>query len=232
MTTCGVTGQLALAIESLFHLARMKDDPQAYQFASWEDVEAQASALMYWELTLVPGICQTEEYARGLFEMWRHTPEKVEELTAKRVKRRDILTRPEAPDVVIVIWERALYTLVGSPEVMVAQLGLLLDLADLPNVYVHIVPAGVRAGMGMAGPVWLASSDTGEAVMMEAASESPVSEEASKVKLGRTILNSVRASAKDDADSRALITEAMETWKARTGASPVTAAAPPGTASN
>lgn len=229
---CSVSGQLAIAIESIFHLARMKDDPQGYQFDSWEDVEEQATSLMFWELTLVPGIAQTEDYARSLFEMWRNTPERVNELTARRVKRRDVLTRPEAPDVVIVLWERVLYTLVGTPEIMVAQLEQLIELSNLPNVYLHVLPASVRAGMGTTGPVWLASSDMGEAVVMEGASESAVSEDVSKLKLGRTILNSVRASAKDEAESRVRIMEAIETWKAQAGGSPPTAVVLGGTASS
>lgn len=229
---CGVTGQLALAIESMYHLARMKDDPQAAQAASWEEIEEQARSLMYWELTLIPGIAQTEDYARGLFEMWRHSPDKVAELTARRMKRQAVLAKPDAPDVVIVIWERVLHTLVGSPETMAAQLKLLLEISALPNVFVNVLPAGVRAGMGMAGPVSIASTDTGEAVVMEAAYEGPVMEDSSLVKLAEAILNTVRASAKDDEDSRTLITEAMETWKARAGGSPATAAIHPGTASN
>lgn len=230
MDACGVKGQLAIACESMYYLARLKDDPQAYQASSWEETEEQARSLLYWELTLVPGVAQTEDYARALFEMWRNSPDKVAELTARRINRQQVLTKPDAPDVVMVIWERALHTLVGSPEIMVDQLGSLLELSDLPNVYIHILPAGVRAGMGMAGPVSIADTDTGEAAVMEAAYESPVMTDASLVKLANAILNSVRASAKDVEGSKMIITEAMETWKARTaGGSPATAGTQPGT---
>lgn len=221
---CGVTGQLAEVLQTMYHLARVKDDPQAYQAAPWEEIEGQARWLMYWELTLVPGLLQTEDYARHLFLGWRNSAEKVKELTGRRLKRRAVLTKDDAPDVVVVIWERALYTLVGSPEVMAAQLDLLLELSDLPNVFVHILPAGAPAGMGMAGPVSIAVTDAGEAVLMEGPDESAVASDTAKVKLAESIFNSVRALVKDAGDSRTIITEAMETWKERAGASPRTAA--------
>lgn len=227
---CGVKGQLLLAIENMLHLARMRDDPQAYQAMTWEEVEEKARMLMYWELTAIPGITQTEDYARSLFMMWRNTPEKVEELTARRLRRRDILAKPDAPDVVIIIWERALYTPVGTPETMLAQIDLLLELSQMPNVYVQILAAGDRPGMGMAGPVSIAHTDTGEAVVMEAASESPVATEASQVRLAEAIFNDVRASAKNSADSLVIITEAKQTWMERAGASPASAVTPRATA--
>jgi hypothetical protein len=148
----------------------------------------------------------------------------VKELTERRLKRRAVLTKPDAPDVVMVIWERALYTLVGSPEIMVAQLDLLLELSDLPNVFVHILPAGAQAGMGMAGPVSIAVTETGESVLMEGPYESTVTSDAARVKLAEAIFNSVRALVKDAGDSRTIITEAMETWKERAGVSPRSAA--------
>lgn len=234
MDACGVKGQLALAIESMYHLARMKDDPQAYEGASWEALEEQAQQLMYWELTLVPGPAQTEDYARSLFTRWRHSPEKVEELTARRVKRQSVLTRTDAPEVVMVIWERALHTFVGSAEIMAAQLERLLELSELPNVYLQVLPSGALAGMGMAGPVSIASGEAGDAVVMEAASENAVMGDMPHVRQATATFNSVRLDALNGSESKAIITEAMTEWKARTqpGASPATAATRPGTASS
>lgn len=230
--TCGVTGQLALAIESMWHLARLKDDPQAYQAMSWEEFEEQAQSLDYWELTIIPGMIQTEDYAQSLFMTWRHSPEKVKELTARRIKRRSVLTRPDPPDVAVVIWEHALHNLVGSPGIMVAQLSLLLEFSELPHVYIHVLPAVAPAGMGMAGPVSVASTEAGEVVQMEGPAESEVTKDVSQVKLAKAIFNNVRASAKDIGDSRMIILEAVETWKARAGASPATAVPPRETASS
>lgn len=232
MDVCGVKGQLALSIEGMYHLARMRDDPQAYQASSWEETETEAHTLSYWEPTLVPGLAQTEDYARSLFTIWRHPPEKVEELTARRLNRQAILTGSGAPDVVMVIWERVLSTLVGSPAIMAAQLQFLLELSELPNVYVHVVPARLKAGMGVAGPASVAVTDAGEAVTMEAASESEVTRVASQVAVARAIFNNVRASAESDESSRTIITEAIETWKTLAGESRPTPGTLPGTASS
>lgn len=234
MDACGVKGQLALAIESMYHLARMKDDPQAYEASSWEALEEQAQQLMYWELTLIPGPAQTEDYARSLFTAWRHPAEKIEELTDRRVRRQSVLTRAGAPETVMVIWERALHTFVGSAEIMAAQLARLLELAELPNVYIHILPGGVRAGLGMSGPVGIASGDAGDSVVMEMSSESTVVGDVSHVRQAMATFNSVRADALSRSESKAIITEAMEEWKAKAqpGASPATAAPRPGTASS
>jgi transcriptional regulator with XRE-family HTH domain len=230
LLACEVTGQLALVLEDMHRLARMKDDLQAYQVASWEEIEEQARTLMYWEVTLVPGIAQTEDYARSLFMAWRHTPEKVEELAARRIARRNILTSPEAPDVVIVLWQRGLETLVGSAQTMADQLALLLELSELPNVYIHVLSSGVQAGMGMAGPVSLAGTDTGDAVLTEGPSESTVTMDVTHTRLAGAIFNSVRASARNEADSRVLIREEMKAWIAKAGGSQPTAAAPQATA--
>jgi hypothetical protein len=234
LDACGVKGQLALAIESMYHLARIKDDPQAYEASSWEALEEQAQLLSYWEMTLFPGPVQTEEYARSLFTAWRHSPEKVEDLTDRRVRRQSVLTRADAPEAVIVLWERVLHTRVGSAEIMAAQLARVLELAELPNVHVHILPGDVQAGLGMSGPVGIASGEAGDAVVAEMSFESAVATDMSHVRQATATFNSVRADALNSSESKAIITEAMEEWKARarSGASPATAAPRPETASS
>lgn len=218
----------------MYQLARRKDDPQAHQAMSWEDIEAEAHTLLYWQLSVLPGIVQTEDYARGLFGTWRHSPEKLEELTARRMGRQSLLTRLNPPDVIIIFWEHALCTPVSSPEVMAAQLERLLELSSLAHVYIHVVPSAVRPGMGAAVPISLASTGTGDVVQAENPFESGVLAEPLQVQLAHTIFNNVRSFAKDEAESRAIITEAMESWKsaASSGASPATAAATRATASS
>ena len=59
-------------------------------------------------------------YARGLFGMRRHSQDKVAELTARRMKRRAVPTKPDAPDVAIAAWERVLHSLAGFTETTAA----------------------------------------------------------------------------------------------------------------
>ncbi|MEV0427628.1 helix-turn-helix transcriptional regulator [Micromonospora sp. NPDC050495] len=120
-------------------------------FVPWRGYEQQAVRLRAFETCLVPGLLQTEEYARAVISTGGlHPSAVVDELVALRMERQLLLHRDNPPHCVFLLDETAVRRPVGGPAVLDRQLARLLELAELPAVRVHIVPlaAGEHAGLG------------------------------------------------------------------------------------
>ncbi len=106
-------------------------------------IEAEAIALSAYGPLLIPGLLQTEEYARAL--MSNHWPpvddDTLEERVAARMRRQEKLTSKPATLLTCVLYEAALRSSVGGPAVMQRQLGHLLDTGKLRNISLHVLPA-------------------------------------------------------------------------------------------
>lgn len=107
----------------------------------WPEVEAEATHLRTYQVSIMYGLSQIEEYAWVLL---KGDPQKV----AARMGRQDILFRqePPAPRLSILLYEGVLHHQIGSAEVMAKQLGRLQELTELPNVSVQVVPSLPSAG--------------------------------------------------------------------------------------
>lgn len=121
-------------------------------FDLYVGLEAEARRIDTYEPELVPGLFQTEDYARTLIR--KGHPEENEEEAERRVQlrvgRQKILTRPIDPPMIrVILRETILRTPVGSTGIMAAQLRHLADAADLPNVAIRVVPfvAGFHLGI-------------------------------------------------------------------------------------
>jgi transcriptional regulator with XRE-family HTH domain len=112
-------------------------------FRSWAEVEEKAAALHVWSPGIIHGLLQTEDYARALISVL--APATVEiaraRLASRMERQRRVLTRDDPPSAWFVIDELALYRLVGSAEIMAAQMRQLLVVAGLPRVTLTIMPA-------------------------------------------------------------------------------------------
>ncbi|MFJ9377600.1 DUF5753 domain-containing protein [Streptomyces sp. NPDC101455] len=92
------------------------------------------------ETLFIPGLLQTEEYIRTIFSNPKLGVRDIDEATAFRLERQSLLTAKDAPGLHAVIHEAALHMRFGGPAVLRAQLLHLLDMAELPNVTVQILP--------------------------------------------------------------------------------------------
>jgi transcriptional regulator with XRE-family HTH domain len=150
----------AEARDSLLKLARLdrerrkakgwwKQLPKSGALAEYIAMEDVASRVRTWQLSFVPGLFQTAEYARALVvgEGTWDDPDEIERKVEVRMRRQNRLHGEQPLQVYAVVWEAALRQLVGSPEVMRAQLGHLLETAKLPNVRLQVLPfhAGAHA---------------------------------------------------------------------------------------
>ncbi|MEU1300856.1 helix-turn-helix domain-containing protein [Streptomyces shenzhenensis] len=124
-------------------------------FSMYVSLEGAAGLIRSYEPHFVPGLLQTEEYARGVLEsgaIGQAQPEDIERHVALRMQRQDLLTRTDAPRFWVVMDETVLLRPVGGPEVMRAQVDKLLEAAKLPNVTLQIAPFASGPHPGTYGP--------------------------------------------------------------------------------
>jgi DNA-binding XRE family transcriptional regulator len=121
-------------------------------FDSYIGLEQDATELDTYKTQLVPGLLQTEQYARALVSV-PDTSERDDAEIDRRVRlrlgRQRILTRPRPVRLSVVLSEAVLRQMVGGPEVMADQLRHLALTGELPNVAIRVLPlaAGLHDGL-------------------------------------------------------------------------------------
>lgn len=128
--------------------------PQGY--AAYMSFESDAKAAHNYESLFIPGLLQTEEYARAtLLDSLPMVSDEIESHVRTRMERQAILTRKRQGRDPLEFWavvdEAALRRGVGGRTVMRAQLGQLLDLSERPNITVQVIPFDRGAHPGMSG---------------------------------------------------------------------------------
>jgi transcriptional regulator with XRE-family HTH domain len=152
LTLYGVTDEAER--EELLALARQASTPGWWQqyndvlprwFELYVGLERAASIIRTYEVQFVHGLLQTEDYARAviLIANANASAEEIDRRVSVRMKRQQLLTQPDAPELWTVLDEAVLRRPPGGPEVMRAQLEHLLQMTDLPNVTLQIVPFNV-----------------------------------------------------------------------------------------
>ncbi|MEV7389891.1 helix-turn-helix transcriptional regulator [Streptomyces sp. NPDC091215] len=116
-------------------------------FAAVAELEQQATVINQFALSLVPGVLQTDDYARALFCAYRpnYTPEELDEFVVIRTKRRRILDGPSQPVLWTLLDEAVLRRRVGGPQAMADQLQKIADMAEAGRLRLHVLPYGVGA---------------------------------------------------------------------------------------
>jgi transcriptional regulator with XRE-family HTH domain len=119
--------------------------------SAYVGLEAAADAIRTYEALVVPGLLQTEGYARATIEGGRPDidPEEAEKRIRVRMNRKPLLSQDDPLDLWIVLDEAVLHRPVGGRAVMREQLSHLVEAANLPNVTLQVLPfaAGAHAGM-------------------------------------------------------------------------------------
>lgn len=109
-------------------------------------LEDEAAAEWSWHLEVVPGLLQTEEYARRVnskgYSLAPVPGSQIERSVSVRMKRQSLLTRDPPLELRAVIDESVLRRGFGGPEVMRDQLRHLIEIAQLPNVSLQVRPFG------------------------------------------------------------------------------------------
>ncbi|AKH81787.1 DNA-binding protein [Streptomyces sp. CNQ-509] len=118
-------------------------------------LEEEALSRYGWDPLLVPGLLQTEDYARALFSA--HCPplaeDEIEQSVEARLARQRLLTRKKPVELCFVIGEAALRNPVGGKRVQREQLEALQKHADLPHVEIQVMSWACGFHPGLNGPM-------------------------------------------------------------------------------
>jgi DNA-binding XRE family transcriptional regulator len=183
-------------------------------FGKFIDAEKDASGLFYWAPSLVPGIRQTEQYARAILAKEPST-DPLETRVADRMARQRVLLRDQPPYVSIVLAEAVLHRCVGDPEIMCDQLTVLAD-SENPRVIVQVIPADVGAHAGLEGAASIAEQEGGPTIVyLESLTAGQTTGEPGIVARVREITALLRAEALPQRASRDRIMKVAEEWKTK-----------------
>jgi hypothetical protein len=131
-------------------------------FRPWAEIEREAAALRWFEPAWVPGLLQTEAYARATLASEMLTTEEADQLVASRLKRQAVLHQARSPLLIAVIDEAVIRRLSqGCEALREEQLEGLLQCAELPNIELHVVPASAGVYPGLGGQFILAEMSDG-----------------------------------------------------------------------
>ncbi|MFD8775243.1 helix-turn-helix transcriptional regulator [Streptomyces sp. NPDC059349] len=127
-------------------------------FSMYVSLEGAASLIRSYEPHFVPGLLQTEDYARGVLRSGAvgralaEDPDVVERHVALRMQRQELITREDAPRLWMVMDETALRRPVGGPDVMRGQIDRLLEATELAHVTLQIAEFAAGPHPGTYGP--------------------------------------------------------------------------------
>ncbi|RBQ18165.1 XRE family transcriptional regulator [Spongiactinospora rosea] len=190
------------------------DDPDVRGFIGLEEA---ATSITVYETCLVPGLFQTEDYARAVIKgvLPRIRPDVLQERVETRLKRQELLFRESPPRYWTVLDESVLHRHIGGPGVMRAQLARIVELAELPHVVVQVVPFSVGAHMGLDNAfTFLQLSDPAvpDTVFVEGLMGLIYLEKPTEIEIYREALESLRAAGLDPARSAARIAEISRSY--------------------
>ncbi|AGI87683.1 helix-turn-helix transcriptional regulator [Streptomyces albidoflavus] len=119
--------------------------------------ERNAITLLSYQSHVIPGLLQTPEYARTVFEN-AYPPlgtQELEEAVQARIDRKEILSREKPPLMSFIIEECVLQRHLGAPEAMKRQIQHLRECAGLPFLSLQVMPTETDAHAGLAGALVL-----------------------------------------------------------------------------
>jgi hypothetical protein len=111
-------------------------------FQPYIGLEEAASLIRTYELQFVPGLLQTEDYARAVMLDGTSlaNPEVIDRRVGVRMNRQRILLPPDGPKLWVVVDEAALRRPIGGAKVMRAQLEHLIAMSQRPNLIIQVMP--------------------------------------------------------------------------------------------
>ncbi|MEH1055129.1 helix-turn-helix transcriptional regulator [Micromonospora sp. CPCC 206171] len=200
-------------LTSLLKLAER--DGQPSWLRPWLEAERQSQQLRCYQPSIIPGLLQTENYARAVIRTNDIlSDDEVEKRLAVRMDRQAILLRTEAPQFVAVIEEVVLRRAdEGFRGLMTQQLAHLIECVDRPHISVHAIPAEVSVHVGLAGPFTLARTmDGGWVGHLENQLGGVVVDTDDDVAILLARWESVRSEALPRRQSTLLMKEVMTSW--------------------
>jgi transcriptional regulator with XRE-family HTH domain len=158
------------ALDSGGFFGRFRDLVKREAFPTWfgpyVENEERASKIHSWDQRFVPGLLQTEDYARAVVRAGRprEALEVLERDVTARMERQAILARQSPPLLWCVIDEAVLRRPVGGAETMREQLKRLVEAAESQSIVLQVLPFAVTDHPGADGPLTILEFDSGPPV--------------------------------------------------------------------
>jgi hypothetical protein len=172
------------------------------------ELEARAAELRIWEYSWIPGLFQTEAYARAIFTAFG--VEEIDDRVTARMARQDTLNRKPRPLIWAYLDQGVIEPPVGDAEVMREQLAKLLELAQLSNITVRVMPRSVGAHVGRDGSFKIMTLAGGDQIYTDASEGGRLSTDGTDVRLFRRHFTRIGDYALPVDASFKLIQETME----------------------
>jgi transcriptional regulator with XRE-family HTH domain len=188
--------------------------------------EAEATAIRSYNAMLIPGLLQTPAYTQAVlasYSGWLSEVDTQLRLDVRNQRREQWLSRPDAPELLVLLDESVLYREVGGPTVMGEQLQSLLNLTHEYNLLVRIAPFTKAAPIALLGPFMLIELGDPEDTVLyrEDRNRDEIIQTRDEIDWHRTVFEELWRLALNDADSAQLIKERSEMMlSADSGAKP------------
>ncbi|MFI0189992.1 helix-turn-helix domain-containing protein [Streptomyces sp. NPDC017082] len=193
-------------------LADFTEGMEAAQYpAFFQDaaaLEKKAVTLYFFAVQGVPGLLQTEDYARAVFTMWRPLLDEatIEQRVAARLARQEVFERKPAPTMSFVMEESVVRKRLGGTAVWRGQLEQMLLVGERRNVQIQIMPDDREEHAALAGPFSLIETEKGRRIAyMEAHKHSRLFTDRQAVRELEEQYSLLRAQALTPRDSLALV---------------------------
>lgn len=137
--------------------AALKKSKYPDHFAEAAEAERLATTIREYAPLLIPGLLQTEAYARAVFRAYQPTATEdvIDELVAARLERAQLLADPTTPLLWVVLDEAVLRRRVGGPVVMAEALHHVATLARQHRIIAQVLPFSAGAHMALTGSLKL-----------------------------------------------------------------------------
>jgi transcriptional regulator with XRE-family HTH domain len=203
-----LTGLLRDARQRGWLHAYQSDLPE--QYTTYIGFEGEAESVWNYESSFVPGLLQTEDYARSVIRgaLPNASRDEVERRVEVRMERQAVLQNNNPLNLWGVVDEAALHRQVGGSSVMHAQLRHLIEVSELPHVTLQIIPFAAGAHPGMPGSFALlqfAEAAVPDVIYIDSMAGDLFLEEESDVRRYRLIFDHLRAMAAAPDVSRELL---------------------------
>lgn len=202
-------GATGAGLDVLTDLAqRARSGPPGW-FAKWADIEARASLIRWFEPLLVPGLIQTEPYARAVLG-WKPDSGSAEANLKTRLARQSVLDRAELR---VVILGSVLNREVGDASVMCEQIEHLLAVGSRPSVMIQIVPDTPAVAGALGGAFAIATEETADvAAYTDSIVKGGVYTDPDLVARAARVFDGLRADALPWTQTQDLLRKAGERW--------------------
>jgi transcriptional regulator with XRE-family HTH domain len=186
-------------------------------FEMYLRLEQEASYIRTFQVQFVPGLLQSEDYARRVI-LAGHGADSSYEVDRRvrlRMNRQKMLVEPGGPQFWAVIDEAALRRPFGTPEVMRDQLEHILEMSELTNVTVQVLPFSAGSHAAAGGPFTLlrfAEADLPDVVYLEQLNSAVYVDKRADVEDYLGVIEQVSVQAMTPAESRAAIREMRDRW--------------------